>query len=100
MAERKALHVLALSSARQQDIGWQGFVVANKTVGKPSRVAFATGRRDHWAHRDSAGSVLPEALRPRWQSESRHRHRAQDRGAVLQCAASRHGIRRSWRLIL
>jgi hypothetical protein len=50
MAEREALYFLALSRTQQQDIRWQGFIVANKTVGKPRCVAFAIGCRGHWAH--------------------------------------------------
>jgi hypothetical protein len=57
VAEREALYFLALSRAQQQDIRWQGFIVANKTDGKPRRVAFAIGHRGHWAHRDRAGCV-------------------------------------------
>ena len=83
MTEHEALHVLALPSAQQQDIGWQGIIVANKTLKQSRRVAFAIGRDNGRAHRDRAGSLLPEALRPCRKGQSGHRNRAQDRGAVL-----------------
>jgi len=73
----------------------QGFVVENKTVRKPRCVASAIGRRDHWAERYRAGSILPATIRPCRKIESRHRDSPQDCRAVLQCAASRYGLRRS-----
>jgi len=71
------------------------FVVENKTVRKPRCVASAIGRRDHWADRYRAGSILPATIRPCRKIESRHRDSPQDCRAVLQCAASRYGLRRS-----
>jgi len=78
----------------------QGFVVENKTVRKPRCVASAIGRRDHWAERYRAGSILPATIRPCRKIESRHRDSPQDCRAVLQCAASRYGLRRSGGIIL
>src|SRR5271157_5424380 len=80
--------------------GGQGFVVENKTVRKPRCVASAIGRRDHWADRYRAGSILPATIRPCRKIESRHRDSPQDCRAVLQCAASRYGLRRSGGIIL
>ena len=60
----------------------------------------AIGRRDHWADRYCAGSILPATIRPRRKIESRHRDSPQDCHAVLQCAASRYGSRRSGGIIL
>jgi len=94
MAEREALHLLACLRQVTRYRG-QGFVVENKTVRKPRCVASAIGRRDHWADRYRAGSILPATIRPCRKIESRHRDSPQDCHAVLQCAASRYGLRRS-----
>jgi Transposase IS116/IS110/IS902 family len=78
-----------------------GKVLSSRTRRSGSRAAsraFAIGRRGHRSPRDRAGCVLPAALRPRRLGESHHRDGAQNRGTILQCAASRYGLRRSRRL--
>ena len=100
MAERQALHLVAVSGARQQDIGGQGAVVAHPTIREPRRIAPASRRRDHWPDRHGAGSLLPAIVDARRQGQGRHRDGEENCGAVLQRAAPRHGLRRSGRFLL
>src|SRR5580704_11319881 len=96
----KALHVMTGARAAQQDFRRQGAVVENATHQQSGRVVVAPSRRHGGANRHRVGRVLPPAIGAGGQSEGDHRHRAQDRGSVLQHAPARHGLRRSRRHIL
>jgi len=100
LADSEALHVMAGARAAQQDFRRQGAVVENATHQQSGRVVVAPRRRHGGANRHRVGRVLPPAVGAGGQSEGDHRHRAQDRGSVLQHASARHGLRRSRRHIL
>jgi len=91
MAERQALHLMALSGAEQQDLRRQGAIGPDTALQQPRRRAAAPGGGHGRTHRDSARSLLPPLGRTGGQGESGHRDCAQDCRSVLQHVAARHG---------
>jgi hypothetical protein len=99
LADREALHLLVGAGASQQDI--RGKVLSSKTRRTRNRAAsllrlVASG----WANQYCAGCFLPPAIGAGGEGESDHRHRAQDRGSVLQHPSSRYVLCRSRRDLL
>ena len=92
LAERQALHFLALPDAQQQDIRRKGPVDPNATLWRPGRGVTAIGRGcpHRRSHTDGPWRLLPAAVGARRQSQGSHRNCPQDRSAVLHTL--RHGM--------
>lgn len=97
MEDRQALHVVALSGPRQQDIGRQTSVVADAPVLKSCGGIAQPGRDHHWPERYGFRCILSTVIVSHSQAEGRHSHGAQDRRAVLQCRVAWHDLSRSRR---
>ena len=79
-----------------------GKVLSSKNAAHPQsgRLPVAARCRHGWPNRYCAGRFLPPAVGAGRQGQGDHRHRAQDRGSVLQHASARHGLCRSRRDLL
>jgi transposase len=95
-----ALHLLAWPGAEQQDLRGEGSVLANAPFQQPGGVAVAAGSGDGRTDGYGAGRLLPPLVGPCRQSQGRHRHGSQDRGALLQHPAPWDGLCRSRRFLL
>ena len=100
LAECETLYLLALPSAEQQDLRRQGALVAHAPLWEPGGGTAAAGRSDGRTNRHGPGRLLPAALGAYRQGQGGHRDRAQDSGSLLQCRASRNGLRRPWRVVV
>ncbi len=78
----------------------QGALKQDPALEQSGRRPAAVGRGRGGPHRDGARRLLPPPVRARGQGQGGHRHRAQDRRAVLQRPAARHGLRRPRGLLL
>src|ERR1700688_4546892 len=63
---------------------------------EPSRGVVAPGGDNRRANRHCAWGFLSTAVVTHRQIQSRYSHGEEDRGALLQCSSSRHGIQGSW----
>jgi transposase len=99
-AKHQALYLLALPRAEQQDLRWQGALLAHAPLGEPGRGAPEARCSDDGSNRHRPGGLLPAALRTYRQGQGDHRDRPQDRCSLLQRRASRNGLRRPWRVLL
>ena len=79
-----------------------GKLLSSRTRGSGSRAAALLRRAAVTVgrHRNGVGRLLSPPVGAHRQGEGRHRHRTQDRCAVLQHPASRHGLRGSRRGVL
>src|SRR4051812_38612000 len=100
LAQRQALHLVAVPRTQQQDLRRQGALDQDPALEQSSRRPAEAGRGRGGPHRDGARRLLPPPVRARWQGQGGHRHRAQDRRAVLRHLAARHGLHRSRGLLL
>ena len=96
LAERQTLHVVALPCSRKQDLRRKGPFVQDATVFEPSSGVVAPGGDNRRSNRHCAWGFLSTAVVTHRQIQSRHSHGEEDRGALLQCSSSRHGIQGSW----
>ena len=67
---------------------------------EPGGGTAAAGRSDGRTNRHGPGRLLPAALGAYRQGQGGHRDRAQDSGSLLQCRASRNGLRQPWRVVV
>jgi hypothetical protein len=95
MAERQALHLLALPRTWQQDLWRQGAVLAYTEVLQSSSRAVAAGSHYGWAKRYGARGILSSAFLACGQGEGRDGDRPQDRGLILQHPSPRHELQGS-----
>ena len=100
LAQCQALHLMAVFSSQQQDLRRQGALGQDPALEQSSCRPAAAGRGRSGPHRDGARCLLPPPVRARGQGQGGHRHRAQDRRAVLQHPATRHGLHRFRSLLL
>jgi transposase len=99
-AERQTLYLVALLGAEQQDLRWQGALIAHAPFGEPCRGAPTACCRNRGTNRHRTGRLLQTALGAHRQGQGSDRRGAQDRSAVLQCRATRDGICRPGCVVL
>jgi hypothetical protein len=87
---------VALPCSRKQDLRRKGPFIQDATVFEPSRGVVAPGGDNRRSNRHCAWGFLSTAVVTHRQIQSRYSHGEEDRGALLQCSSSRHGIQGSW----
>jgi len=100
LAERKALYLLAMPGAKQQDLRRKGALVTNTPLWESGLGAPAACCRNRWTDRHGPGRILQAAFGAHRQGQGNNCHGAQDRRPVLQRRASRDGIRRPRLVVL
>lgn len=95
MADRQALHFLAVPGAEQQNLRWQGALFAHAEIVESGCCAVAAGGHDYRTERHGARSLLSSAILSRGQGEGRHCDRPQNCRPVLQHPQARHDLQRS-----
>lgn len=94
-SKHQALHLLALPRAWQQDLWWQGTVLAYTEVLQSSSRAVAAGSHYGSAKRYGARGILSSAVLTRWQGDGRDGDRSQDRSPILQHPSARDELQGS-----
>lgn len=95
MAERQALHLLAVPCARQQNLWWQGAFFTYPKVFESGSRTVAAGSHNRWQKRYSARHILSSASLMSGQVESRDGDRPQNCGFVLQRTPAWDELQRS-----
>ena len=95
MADRQALHLLAVPCTGEQNLRRQGALLAHTKIFQSGSSVVAVGGHDHWAERYGARRLLSSAVLPCGQGKGRDGDRPQDRGPVLQYPQARHDLQGS-----
>ncbi|SFL19561.1 hypothetical protein SAMN04488498_1539 [Mesorhizobium albiziae] len=77
MADREALHLLAVPSAGEQNLGRQGALLAHTEIVKSGSSIVTVGGHDHWGERYGARRLLSSAVLSCGQGEGRDGDRPQ-----------------------
>src|SRR5258705_10310481 len=92
MAEREALHLMAMPGPQQQDLGWKDLVIPNPTVWQSCGGPSPIGRRHRGSNRYRLGGVLSTTVCPYRKGQGGNGNRPQDCRSVLQRFAARNGL--------
>jgi transposase len=95
VAERQALHLLALPRTRQQNLRRQGAIFTHAEIFQPGSRTTAVGSHNRGAERYGARSILSPAVLTRGQVEGGDGDRPQDCSFILQHTPAWHELQGS-----